>query len=413
MDITRVIQQEAATLYPEVVRHYRWLHQHPELSYRERETAAYIAAFLDREGIPYRSAIGGYGIMARVTGEKGAVTGQESPQAAVEPQQKIEEGRCIAFVADMDALPVQEENEVEYRSLNDGVMHACGHDAQAASLMGAVKMVHSLRRHFAGTALFIFQPGEEQSPGGADLMLKDGLFRDYTPAFVVKQHAYTDLPAGRVGFHAGTIMASADEVHIRVKGQGGHGALPHELNDTVLAASQIVVAMQQLVSRRRDPFNPMVLSFGRFIANGATNVIPGEVILAGSMRCMHEEERRRMLQLIPRIAEATAAAYGCRCETTLPEGYPCVISDEKITGEIRTQVVAYLGETEVAEFPKRMTADDFGFFTQRYPCCYYRFGVADENRKPGALHSGNFLIDEKSLRTASALFAFIALNSLK
>ena len=413
MDITRVIQQEAATLYPEVVRHYRWLHQHPELSYRERETAAYIAAFLDREGIPYRSAIGGYGIMARVTGEKGAVTGQESPQAAVEPQQKIEEGRCIAFVADMDALPVQEENEVEYRSLNDGVMHACGHDAQAASLMGAVKMVHSLRRHFAGTALFIFQPGEEQSPGGADLMLKDGLFRDYTPAFVVKQHAYTDLPAGRVGFHAGTIMASADEVHIRVKGQGGHGALPHELNDTVLAASQIVVAMQQLVSRRRDPFNPMVLSFGRFIANGATNVIPGEVILAGSMRCMHEEERRRMLQLIPRIAEATAAAYGCSCETTLPEGYPCVISDEKITGEIRTQAVAYLGETEVAEFPKRMTADDFGFFTQRYPCCYYRFGVADENRKPGALHSGNFLIDEKSLRTASALFAFIALNSLK
>ena len=413
MDITRVIQQEAATLYPEVVRHYRWLHQHPELSYRERETAAYIAAFLDREGIPYRSAIGGYGIMARVTGEKGAVTGQESPQAAVEPQQKIEEGRCIAFVADMDALPVQEENEVEYRSLNDGVMHACGHDAQAASLMGAVKMAHSLRRHFAGTALFIFQPGEEQSPGGADLMLKDGLFRDYTPAFVVKQHAYTDLPAGRVGFHAGTIMASADEVHIRVKGQGGHGALPHELNDTVLAASQIVVAMQQLVSRRRDPFNPMVLSFGRFIANGATNVIPGEVILAGSMRCMQEEERRRMLQLIPRIAEATAAAYGCRCETTLPEGYPCVISDEKITGEIRTQVVAYLGETEVAEFPKRMTADDFGFFTQRYPCCYYRFGVADENRKPGALHSGNFLIDEKSLRTASALFAFIALNSLK
>ena len=413
MDITRVIQQEAATLYPEVVRHYRWLHQHPELSYRERETAAYIAAFLDREGIPYRSAIGGYGIMARVTGEKGAVTGQESPQAAVEPQQKIEEGRCIAFVADMDALPVQEENEVEYRSLNDGVMHACGHDAQAASLMGAVKMVHSLRRHFAGTALFIFQPGEEQSPGGADLMLKDGLFRDYTPAFVVKQHAYTDLPAGRVGFHAGTIMASADEVHIRVKGQGGHGALPHELNDTVLAASQIVVAMQQLVSRRRDPFNPMVLSFGRFIANGATNVIPGEVILAGSMRCMHEEERRRMLQLIPRIAEATAAAYGCRCETTLPEGYPCVISDEKITGEIRTQAVAYLGETEVAEFPQRMTADDFGFFTQRYPCCYYRFGVADENRKPGALHSGNFLIDEKSLRTASALFAFIALNTLK
>lgn len=394
-DFTRVIQQEAAMIYPEVVRHYRWLHQHPELSYRERETSAYITAFLDREGIPYRSAIGGYGILARVEGEKQG------------------EGQCIAFVADMDALPLQEQNEVEYRSLNDGVMHACGHDAQAASLMGAVKIVHSLRSHFAGTALFIFQPGEEQSPGGADLMLKDGVFRDQTPAFVVKQHAYIDLPAGSVGFHSGTIMASADEVHIRVKGQGGHGALPHELNDTVLAACQIVVAMQQLVSRRGDPFNPMVLSFGKLIANGATNVIPGEVTLAGSMRCMQEEERRRMLQLIPQIAAATAAAYGCSCETTLPGGYPCVISDEQITGEIRSQAITYLGETKVLEFPKRMTADDFGFFSQSYPCCYYRFGVAGEKRKPGPLHSGTFLIDEKSLSVASGLFAFITLNSLK
>ena len=413
MDSTRIIQQEAAMIYPEVVRHYRWLHQHPELSYRERETAAYITAFLDSEGIPYRSGIGGYGIMARVTGEKGTEAGLVSPQAAVVTQQKKEKGRCIAFVADMDALPVQEENRVEYRSVNDGVMHACGHDAQAASMMGAVKMVHALRSHFAGTALFIFQPGEEQSPGGADLMLKDGLFRDYTPAFVVKQHAYIDLPAGMVGFQTGTIMASADEVHIRVKGQGGHGALPHQLNDTVLAASQVVVAMQQLVSRRRDPFNPMVLSFGRFIANGATNVIPGEVILAGSMRCMHEEERYRMLQLIPQIAESTANAYGCTCETALPEGYPSVVSDLKITEETRSRAIAYLGGDRVSAFPQRMTADDFGFFTQYYPCCYYRFGVAGVDRKPGALHSGTFLIDEKSLRTSSGLFAFITLNSLK
>lgn len=407
------IQQEAATIFPEVVRHYRWLHQHPELSYREKETAAYITAFLDREGISYRSAIGGYGILARVTGGKATGTGKDSPVAAGETQQHTEEERCIAFVADMDALPVQEQNEVDYRSLHDGVMHACGHDAQAAAMMGAVKMAQRLRSHFSGTALFLFQPGEEQSPGGADLMLKDGVFRDDSPAFIVKQHAYTDLPAGTVGFHAGTVMASADEVHIRVTGQGGHGALPHELNDTVLAASQIVVAMQQLVSRRRDPFNPMVLSFGRFIANGATNVIPGEVTLAGSMRCMHEEERRRMLQLIPQIAEATAAAYGCRCEVALPEGYPCVISDEQLTAAVRAQAQAYLGEAQVSAFPKRMTADDFGFFTQHYRCCYYRFGVAREGHKPGALHSGTFLIDEKSLLTAAGLFTFIVLNSLK
>ncbi len=410
---TQRIQQEAATIFPEVVRHYRWLHQHPELSYREKETAAYITAFLDSEGIPYRSGIGGYGILARVTGGKGTDAGQGSPRAEGETPQNQDAGKCIAFVADMDALPVQEQNEVDYRSLHDGVMHACGHDAQAAAMMGAVKMTHTLRSHFSGTALFLFQPGEEQSPGGADLMLKDGVFRDFTPAFIVKQHAYIDLPAGTVGFHAGTVMASADEVHIRVRGQGGHGALPHELNDTVLAASQIVVAMQQLVSRRRDPFNPMVLSFGRFIANGATNVIPGEVTLAGSMRCMHEEERRKMLQLIPQIAADTAAAYGCSCEVSLPDGYPCVISDEQITADIRAQALAYLGEAQVSVFPKRMTADDFGFFTQRYRCCYYRFGVAREGQKPGALHSGTFLIDEKSLLTAAGLFTFIVFNSLK
>lgn len=192
-----------------------------------------------------------------------------------------------------------------------------------------------------------------------------------------------------------------------MKGQGGHGALPHELNDTVLAASQIVVAMQQLVSRRRNPFNPMVLSFGKFIANGATNVIPGEVILAGSMRCMQEEERRRMLQLIPQIAGSTANAYGCTSEVVLPEGYPSVFSDIKVTEEIRSRAITYLGGEKVSVFPQRMTADDFGFFSQRYPCCYYRFGVAEEKRKPGALHSATFLIDEKSLLTSAGLFAFI------
>ncbi|MDD2513195.1 MAG: amidohydrolase, partial [Proteiniphilum sp.] len=288
MDILRLIRQETERVDPELVHHYRHLHRFPELSYQERETSDYVAAFLSREEIPYRSGIGGYGIVASVTGEK---TGQ---------------GRCIAFVADMDALPVQEENEVEYRSVNDGVMHACGHDAQTAALMGAAKIISSLRHLFAGTALFVFQPGEEQSPGGASLMLRDHLFGAFTPDRIVKQHAYIDLPAGWVGFCEGTVMASADEVHLCVKGQGGHGALPHELNDTVLAASQIVVAMQQLVSRRCNPFHPMVLSFGKFIANGATNVIPSEVTLAGSLRCMDEEERQRMLRLIPQIAADTA-----------------------------------------------------------------------------------------------------------
>jgi hippurate hydrolase len=395
MDLGELIKQETEAIFPEVVQHYRWLHQHPEFSYQEKETAAYIAGFLLREGISFKKGIGGYGMLATIKGEK------------------EDNGRCVAFVADMDALPVQEQNDIPYKSLHDGVMHACGHDAQAASLMGAVKMVHALRSRFGGTALFVFQPGEERSPGGADMMLKDGVFSDFTPDFIVKQHAYTDLPAGMVGFHAGTIMASADEVHIKVKGQGGHGALPHELNDTVLAASQIIVAMQQLVSRRANPFHPMVLSFGKFIADGATNVIPGEVTLAGSLRCMQEEERHTMLQLIPQIAAATATAYGCNCEVELPQGYPSVVSDEQITTRIRTMTAAFLGEAKVSEFPKRMTADDFGFFTQLYPCCYYRFGVAGEKGRPGPLHSATFLIDEQALRASTGLPVYLALNSLK
>lgn len=395
MELKELIKQKTDAIFSEVVQHYQWLHQHPELSYLERVTAAYIADYLQREGIPFKKGIGGEGILATIKGTREG------------------SGKCMAFVADMDALPVTEQNEVPYKSVNNGVMHACGHDAQAASLMGAVKMVNDLRDRFAGTALFVFQPGEERSPGGADLMLKDGLFSEHNPDLVVKQHAYTDLPAGMVGFHAGTIMASADEVHIKVKGQGGHGALPHELNDTVLAASQIIVAMQQLVSRRANPFHPMVLSFGKFIADGATNVIPGVVTLAGSLRCMQEEERQRMLQLIPQIATDTAAAYGCSCEVDLPQGYPSVISDERITDHIRALTADLLGEKRVSEFPKRMTADDFGFFSQRYRCCYYRFGVDGDYRKTGPLHSGTFLIDEQALKTSTALPAWLTLNSLK
>ena len=404
MQLKDLIKQHAEAIFSETVTHYRHLHQYPELSFQEENTARYIVDFLEKEGISYRKNIGGYGILAWVKGISASLSDRSGNGKT--------RNRTIAFVADMDALPIQEENDISYKSLNDGVMHACGHDAQVASLMGAAKIVHKLRNEFSGTALFVFQPGEEKSPGGADLMLKDGVFRDFSPDFIVKQHAYIDLPTGKIGFQSGVITASADEVHIVVKGQGGHGALPHTVNDTVLAASNIVTAMQQLVSRVRNPFNPMVLSFGKFIADGATNVIPSEVTLAGSMRCMDEEERRKMLQLIPIIAHSTAAAYGCTCEVNLPEGYPSVFCDEKITETIRRQAIDFLCENNVGEFPKRMTADDFGFFSQQYPCCYYRFGIIGEE-KCGALHTGTFLIDEKSLQISTGFAAFLAISAIK
>ncbi|MDD3728224.1 MAG: amidohydrolase [Dysgonamonadaceae bacterium] len=394
MNLSETIKRETDALFPEIVQHYRYLHQHPELSHQEKTTNEYITRFLDAEGIAYRNNIGGYGVLAHVRGEA------------------FGSNRTIAFCADMDALPIEEENEVSYKSVNRKVMHACGHDAQTASLMGAAKLINRYRKDFGGTVLFVFQPAEEQSPGGADLMLKDGVFRDFNPEFIVKQHAYVDLHAGKVAFQTGTIMASADEVHIKVKGRGGHGALPHELNDTVLAASNIIVAMQQIVSRRRNPFNPMVLSFGKFIADGATNVIPNEVTLAGSLRCMNEEDRRIMLEIIPQVANSTAEAYGCKCEVTLPEGYPCTINDGSITEEVKSVAIELIGEENVTDFPKRMTADDFGFFTANYNACYYRFGVAGKG-DVGKLHTSTFLIDEESLRTSTGLFTLFGVKIMQ
>ena len=393
MSLADLIKQEAEELFSEVVGHYHYLHQHPELSYQEKNTSEYITRFLDAEGISYRKNIGGYGILAKVKGEA------------------FHSDRAIALCADMDALPIEEENNVAYKSINSKVMHACGHDAQVASLMGAVKLINKHKNDFGGTVLFVFQPAEEQSPSGAYQMLKDGVFREHNPEFIVKQHAYIDLPAGKVAFKSGVIMASADEVHIKVKGQGGHGALPHELNDTVLAASNIVVAMQQVVSRLRNPFNPMVLSFGKFIADGATNVIPDVVILAGSLRCMNDQERQQMLLAIPQIALSTAATYGCDCEVTIPEGYPCTINSHAVTEQVRGVAAKLVGSQNIAEFPKRMTADDFGFFTEKYRGCYYRFGVAGNNVS-GKLHTSTFLIDEEALRVSFSLFAFLPLETL-
>ena len=395
MELKQIIEQVSGEIFPEVVQHYRYLHMHPELSYQEENTSRYVTQFLEREGVHHKTNIGGYGILAWIDGEgKGA-------------------GKTVALVADMDALPVHEKNDVDFKSVNEGVMHACGHDSHTASLMGTVKIVNSVRDRFAGRVLFVFQPGEEKSPGGADLMLKDGLFDDMCPDMVIKQHAYVDLPAGEIAFQTGTVMASADEVHVKVKGQGGHGALPHELNDTVLAASNIIVALQQVVSRRRNPFQPMTLSFGKFIADGATNVIPSEVVMSGSLRCMDEGERQKMLSLIPGIISNTAAAYGCECDIDMPLGYPCTVSHDDITELVRTSAEDFLGADNVTEYPKRMTAEDFGFYTQLYPSCFYRFGVDNSQGGCGKLHSSTFLIDENSLHTAMSVLAYISLDIIK
>ena len=369
---------------------YRHLHAHPELSFQEYETSTFIQKQLTDMQIPFRSNIAGTGILGRIEGRN--------------PQKKI-----IALRADMDALPVQEAVNIPWKSKNDNVMHACGHDAHVACLLGAAKILKQLCDEFEGTILLIFQPGEEKAPGGASLMLQNGLFDEYKPEAIIAQHVSIDFPTGTMAFLPGTIMASADEIHLTIRGKGGHGALPHLCNDTVLAASQTVVALQQVRSRLCHPLTPMVLTFGRLIADGATNIIPSEVHLSGTFRTVDERWRNDALEHIRRIITETCSAHSCTVEIDIPGGYPCVVNDATLTEKIKGFAAEYAGEENIDKLELRLTSEDFGFFTQQYPCSFYRFGVkGDTNQDTGVLHSTTFCIDEKALLTGAGGLAYIA-----
>ncbi|MEI8085579.1 MAG: M20 family metallopeptidase [Paludibacter sp.] len=384
------IQKLTAQYADYVVGCYRHLHAHPELSFQEFETAQFIVNELTKMGIPLKSGIGGNGILGRIEGRN--------------PSKKV-----IALRADMDALPVCEMVDIPWKSTNENVMHACGHDAHTACLLGAAKILNELRNDFEGTILLIFQPGEEKAPGGAHLMLEDGLFDELEPEMILAQHVSVDYPTGTMGFLAGKIMASADEIHLKIHGKGGHGALPHLTNDTVLAASQTIVSLQQVRSRLCHPLVPMVLTFGKLIANGATNVIPHEVTLSGTFRTFDENWRTIGKQHIIRIINETVAAHGCTAEIDMPSGYPCVVNDQNVTRKAQEFAAEWLGDDNIRTLEMRMTSEDFGFFTQKYPCTFYRFGVKGEiNANTGGLHSANFQIDEKALETGVGGMAWLA-----
>jgi len=383
--------QQLITQNTDYVTHcYRHLHAHPELSFQEFKTAKFIQNELTKMEIPFRAGIGGNGILGKIQGKN--------------PSKKV-----IALRADMDALPVCEVVDIPWKSTNENVMHACGHDAHTACLLGAAKILNEIKFEFEGTILLIFQPGEELAPGGAHLMLEDGLFDEIEPELILAQHVSVDYPTGTMGFLDGKIMASADEIHLKIHGKGGHGALPHLANDTVLAAAQTIVSLQQVSSRLCHPLVPMVLTFGKFIANGATNVIPHEVQLSGSFRTMDEKWREVGIKHIVRIINETTAAHGCTAEINIPSGYPCVVNDKKVTEKARQFAAEWIGNENIRNLEMRMTSEDFGFFTQKYPCTFYRFGVRGEvNAQTGGLHSSNFQIDEKALETGMGGMAWLA-----
>jgi amidohydrolase len=390
------IQQLAKAYHAEVVEIRRHLHQHPELSFEEVETGKFIAARLASFGIPHEHGWGGNGVVGYIKG-------------------KTHDGRVIALRADIDALPICEANEVPYKSKNDGVMHACGHDVHSSSLLGAAKILHGLSDTFEGTVKLIFQPAEEKLPGGASILIREGVLENPKPSAILGQHVHPALPAGKIGLRPGMFMASADEIYLTVKGRGGHAAAPHDCVDPVLIASHLVVALQQIVSRNANPIVPSVLTFGKInSAGGATNVVSKAVNLEGTFRTMDEKWRTEAHQRIAKMAIGITESMGGSCDIRIEKGYPFLVNDEELTQRVHSYAVEYLGNENVVDLPMRMTAEDFAYYSQEMPACFYRLGTGNETRGiTSSVHTDTFDVDENCLETGMGLMSWLAIKELQ
>jgi amidohydrolase len=394
MSIKQKIIDKSKEIIDEVIDIRRHIHKYPELSFHEYETSKYIKTKLTEFGIPFKDNYVKTGIVGVIEG--------------VNPRKKI-----IALRADMDALPIEEDNNLDFISVNKGIMHACGHDVHSASLLGASKILNDLKESWEGTVLLIFQPAEEKLPGGAKLMMEEGALNDPKPELIIGQHVLPTLDAGKVGFKSGMYMASTDEIYISIKGKGGHAAMPHQINDTVLTTSHVIVALQQVVSRKCNTAIPSVLSFGKVEALGATNVIPSVVKIEGTFRTMDEEWRTEAHKHIRSIAESTAKGMGCEAEVEIKIGYPFLVNDSEITEKSRQASIDLLGEENVVELDLRMTAEDFAYYSQQYPTTFYRLGVkAKKVTSPAPLHSPFFMVDEDALLTSIQNMAYLAVLNL-
>ena len=390
-----LIRQKAEQYFPEVqaIRHH--IHTYPELSFQEYNTAAFIAGRLSDWGIEHQTGVAGTGVVAIIKGKN--------------PTKK-----CIALRADMDALPIQELNDTEYRSQNDGVMHACGHDVHSSCLLGVAKILNDLKGEFEGTFKLLFQPGEEKHPGGASLMIKDGVLENPKPDAIYALHVYPHLPSGTVGFRAGQYMASADEVYITIEGKGGHAALPHQTIDPIAIAAQVIVSLQQVVARKSNPLIPSVLTFGKIAGGFATNVIPDKVEILGTLRTMDEKWRSEAHQWIKQITEQTCEAYGAKAIVEIPVGYPSLFNDPATTEQAEAWAKDYLGAENVRTLDRRMAGEDFSFYTHHVPACFFRIGTNKNNEEFTApVHNARFDIDEEALKTGVGIFSYIALSALQ
>lgn len=389
------IRSKAEEYFPEVqaIRHH--IHANPELSFEEHKTAAFISEKLTEYGIEHQTGVAGTGVIGLIKGKN--------------PDKK-----CIAVRADMDALPIHEANETEYRSKNDGVMHACGHDVHSSCLLGVARILNDLKDEWEGMVKLIFQPGEEKHPGGASLLIKEGVLENPKPEAIFALHVYPHMPSGQVGFRTGQYMASTDEIYITIEGKSGHAALPHKAVDPIATAAQVITSLQQVVSRKGNPIIPSVLTFGKIDAGFATNIIPDKLELWGTLRTMDEEWRAEAHNWIRRMTEQICEANGAKGTVDIPPGYPSLFNDPEVSPKAEGWAKEYLGEENVKTLDLRMAGEDFSFYTQHMPGCFFRMGTNKNDKEfTASVHNAHFDIDEEAMKTGVGTMSWIVVNALK
>jgi amidohydrolase len=401
--ILHTIKSLAASITEEVIGIRRHLHQHPELSFEEYKTSEFVCSVLDKHRIAYTKGLVKTGILALIEGK--------NPQA-----------KTLLLRADLDALPIEEKNEVDYKSRNPGVMHACGHDVHTASVLGTAVILNQLKDQFEGTVKIMFQPGEEVLPGGSSLMIKEGVLQNPSVDLALAQHVFPSMETGKVGFRKGMYMASTDELHITINGKGGHAAMAGEYNNPLIAAAHIITEIERQfpftidkegVARNTKNNIPTLIAFGKLEAKGATNVIPESVYMAGTFRTMQEDWREEVKQQITQIITDVCSKYHTQANINIVHGYPFLVNDESVTERCRQSAVEYLGAEHVEDLPLRMTAEDFAYVSQQVPSCFYRLGTGNKEKGiTSGVHTATFDIDEDALALSTGLMAWMTIQNL-
>ncbi len=389
-NIAKIITQRAGEIFDETVKLRRHFHKYPELSFKEHKTSEFICSYLDHHKIDYDRNLAGTGIIAWVNGKKG-------------------KGNAIALRAEMDALPISENTSLDYSSMHNGIMHACGHDAHMAMLMSAIVIIRDISNEFGGKIAFIFQPGEEMAPGGAKLLMQTRAFRDLSPDLLIAQHVLPELETGVTGFRAGIYMASSDEIHLRIKGRGGHAALQDQHTDQVMIGSKLVMRLKKKVNNYPKD-EPLVMRIGRFTAEGSTNIIPEEVTLQGTIRTYDENVRKDLKNIVHGVCKYIQDKYGVKVDLDIPDGYPVLTNSKEHVKRSVELVKVINGEKMVKEIDRRMSSEDFAFYSQKYPVVFYRLGIKSNTEGMNGLHTPGFTIDEKAMLTGVRTLCYLGVK---